>query len=103
MLFFRLDKIVYFILSILESLIAFRILFKFFGADSSNQIIAWIYDLTGVFVSPFAGIFQDFNLSKFTIDMSAIIALVIYSFAGFILIEFLRLLQVRKEEDDSNE
>lgn len=91
LMFLRLDRIIYLLLSILETLISFRFFFKLIGANPSNFLVSWLYKTTGFFVMPFKGILEDFALGRFTVDLTAIIALVVYSFAGFVIIELLRL------------
>lgn len=95
-MFLRFDRIIYFLLSVLETLISFRFIFKLFGASSSNNFVNWLYNVTDIFIAPFEGIFRDFAAGRFVIDLTAIMGLVVYSFAGFIIIEILRLFKFEK-------
>jgi len=98
-MFLRLERILYLLLSIFETLISFRVIFKLFGANKGNVIVDWLYNTTDIFVSPFKGILGDFGLGRFKIDITGIIALMVYSFAGFIIIELLRILKFDSRSD----
>jgi hypothetical protein len=68
-------------------LLGLRILLRFLGANPSTPFVNWIYETTGSLIFPFAGIFPNPRLSgSFVIDVAAIIALVIYSLIGYIVL-----------------
>lgn len=50
--------ILYFLLAILEVMLAFRLVLKLLGASSSSAFVRFIYQLTSVFIMPFEGIFR---------------------------------------------
>lgn len=50
-------NVVYYILGILEVLFALRFIFKLLGANPSSGLTIFIYNITGIFLAPFSGIF----------------------------------------------
>lgn len=87
----RTEGIIYTVLEIIFDviaiLLAFRILLKFLGANESTPIVAWLYDTTGSLIAPFAGIFPNGKISGvFTIDVAAIIALIVYSLIAYVVL-----------------
>jgi len=47
-----------FLFDVLEILLALRFVFKLLGANPSSEFVNFIYNLSAVFVAPFAGIFK---------------------------------------------
>ncbi|MFS8159161.1 MAG: YggT family protein, partial [Candidatus Roizmanbacteria bacterium] len=67
--------------------LALRILLKFLGANPTTPIVNWLYETTGSLIAPFSGIFPNPKLSGFfTIDVAAIIALVVYSLIAYVVL-----------------
>jgi hypothetical protein len=51
-------KITYYILGVLETLFAFRLVFKILGANPQSAFVDVIYSITNIFLAPFKGIFR---------------------------------------------
>jgi len=56
--FNRARNAVYYVLSIIEVLLAFRLIFKLLGANPASPVVAFLYGITGIIIAPFAGIFK---------------------------------------------
>lgn len=87
----RTEKVIYTILEVIFDviaiLLAFRILLRFLGANPSTPVVNWLYDTTGSLIAPFAGIFPNGKISGFfTLDIAAIIALVVYSLIAYVVL-----------------
>jgi YGGT family len=73
-------RITYFILSVLEVILALRFVFRLLGAHESNSFINFLYGLSHVFVAPFNGIFNDQALGTSSVfEISTIIAMLVYA------------------------
>lgn len=84
-------KIVYTILLIVETIISLRLIFTFVKANQTNEIVALIYRISDIFVSPFTGIIVDsVRVGNFIIDTTALLALIVYMVLAFIMIEIIR-------------
>ena len=55
---YRATQIVWYILGIIEILLAFRFIFKFLGANPLAGFTSFIYSITQVFASPFLSVFR---------------------------------------------
>lgn len=81
-------RILYTLTTFLQTLLVFRIILKIINADSSNNIVSWIYNMTDTFIEPFKGIVADEMLiDRFALELTPIIALVFYAILGFVFIE----------------
>lgn len=71
-----------------ETAIALRILLKLMGASVTAPFVRWVYDMSQPLISPFIGMFPSPTLSgPFTIEFSAIFALFVYMFIGYLIQE----------------
>ena len=80
-------RILSFCFSILEVVLALRLLFRLLGANTGNSFITVLYQLSHVFVSPFNGIFNDQALgSRSVLEVSTLIAIALYALIGWGLV-----------------
>jgi hypothetical protein len=88
----RTARIIYFVMGFLEVLLALRFLFRIIGADPNNGLVNFIYNLTGVFVGPFNGIFNDQSLQRGNvIEVSTLLAMAMYAILTYGIIQLLYL------------
>lgn len=80
-------RTVYWILGILEALLAFRLVFKLLGANAGSSFVSLIYSVSGVFVTPFSGIFRTGVTqgieTKAVLEPATIIAMIVYALIGY--------------------
>ncbi|MCL4392836.1 YggT family protein [Patescibacteria group bacterium] len=95
------DRIIYIIFSIIEGLIVFRILFELFGANPQNVIAKFIYSTSYPLVSPFFGLFKNIQFGRFSISSNSITALIFYTIAGFVILEILTYISMRRRDEKS--
>ena len=73
--------------SVLEVILALRLLFRLLGANPQNSFITLLYGLSHVFVSPFNGIFNDQALgNRSVLEVSTLIAIALYALIGWGLV-----------------
>ncbi|RJP46219.1 MAG: YggT family protein [Armatimonadetes bacterium] len=75
---FRFNQIIWYILGLIEVLLAFRIVLKTLGANSYSGFTSLIYALTAPLVTPFNGILGVSITGNSLIEWSTIIAAVVY-------------------------
>lgn len=76
-----------FCFSVLEVVLALRLLFRLFGANTQNSFITLLYGLSHIFVSPFHGIFNDQALGSHSVlEVSTLIAILLYALIGWGLV-----------------
>lgn len=86
-------NIIYYILGLLEVLLAFRFLFMLLGANPRSGFTSFLYSVTGIFIAPFSGIFRpmttDGFASKSVFDPATIIAMLIYALSAWGIVKLL--------------
>ena len=75
---FRSTQIIWYILGFIEVLLAFRVLLKMLGANSSVGFTSLIYSLTAPLAVPFSGILGVSIEGTSLIEWSTIIAAIVY-------------------------
>src|SRR5665647_3488053 len=105
-------RIVYWLLGILEALLAFRLVFKFLGSDSGGTFVSFIYTYvtggaaaglmvdgtfvsfiytySGPFVTPFSGIIKPAVTQG--IETTTIIGMIVYALIGYGIIRLIEIL-----------
>ena len=82
-----LTKIIYGVFLLAELFLGFRLVLKLFGADAGNAFVNWVYEMSGVILDPFRGIFptQVFQ-STYVLEFSTIFAMIIYAVIAMLLV-----------------
>ena len=76
-----------FCFSVLEVVLALRLLFRLLGANTENGFITLLYGLSHVFVSPFNGMFNDQALGNHSVlEVSTLIAIALYALIAWGLV-----------------
>ncbi|MGE5632082.1 MAG: hypothetical protein ACM3TR_13435 [Caulobacteraceae bacterium] len=93
--FIKTRHAIYYVLSVIEVLIAFRFIFKLLGANPHNGFVAFLYSIAGVFTAPFSGIFNSFVSSglsaKSVFEPADIIGMAVYAVLAWGLVGLIRL------------
>ena len=76
---YRGTQIVWYILGIVEVLLAFRFLLKLFGANSGAGFTSFVYGVTYVFAQPFLYVFQNTQIITGSIfEWTTLLAMLVY-------------------------
>lgn len=93
----RLRSMMNYILGILESLLAFRLIFKLLGANPESTFVSLIYTVSGVFVIPFRGIFSSAVTegieTKSVLEPPTIIAMIVYALIAYGIVKLIEINQ----------
>jgi hypothetical protein len=97
------EYLVYFIFGVLEILLAFRLVLKLLGASLSSSFVTSIYGLSGIFISPFAGIFrkgfaQGIETTS-VLEPATIVALLVYAVIAWGIVKLVRIFSGEKQVD----
>jgi len=93
---FRATAVVGFIVGIVDVLIAARFLGKLLGASSQSSFVHAIYQVSGVLVAPFTGIFGDTGNKTNTFETASLVALVVYAVIGWGIVVLIRIITAPK-------
>lgn len=90
----------YYILGIVEALLAFRFIFKLLGANPENGFVAFMYSLSGIFTSPFSGIFDPYIsgglAAKSVLEPATLIAMAVYALVARGLVGLFKLAAIKE-------
>lgn len=76
-------------LAIVSGFLLFRVLFLAFSINQSTPVVRWIMQVSSFLMTPFAGIVPNLAVQSGVVDFVALISLVIYLIAGYILMSIL--------------
>ncbi len=82
----------YFVLGVLEVILLLRFLFRLLGANQSSSFVVFLYDLSHVFVVPFYGIFNDPTFGNSVLEITTLIAMLIYALLAWGIVSLGRLI-----------
>ncbi len=86
---------VWFLVGLMEFLLAFRLLLKLLGANPSSGFVSFVYTVTSGFTAPFRGIFStpttqgDITTSVF--ETGTLLAMVVYALVGWGVVKLVNL------------
>lgn len=90
-------KWVYYILGILETILAFRLILKLLGANPRSGFVSLIYNVSQAFLAPFSGIFR--SLTSPGIETSSVfepgtlVAMIVYALLAYAIV---KIIEIRK-------
>jgi hypothetical protein len=96
---FRTYQIIWYILGVIEVLLAFRILLKLMGANSQNGFTSFVYIMSNPFALPFAGILGVTDISEMTFEWSTLIAMAVYAIVAYGIIMLFQLIKPTNQEE----
>lgn len=77
-----------YVLTVVETLLLFRFVFKLFDANPSNGFVNFIYDLTAPLLSPFRGIFASPTENGAVFESAAVVAMIVYAIIAYLIVRF---------------
>ena len=75
---FKATQLIWLLLGLLEAMIALRVLFKLIAVNANNPFAALLYNVTGLFVAPFASLIGAPAAGGMVLEISSIIAMIVY-------------------------
>jgi len=90
-------RIVYYVLGIIEVLLAFRLIFKLLGANPASGFVAGIYSLTNIFINPFKGIFPTATTpgvnTQAVLEPATIVAMLVYALLAWGIAKLIEIIK----------
>ncbi len=78
---FQVTRIIWTLLALLEILLGLRFALKLIGANEASPFAMLVYSLSNIFVFPFAGLIGTPAAGGMVLEISSLIAMVVYAFA----------------------
>ncbi len=90
----RVNKFLWLLTAIVEFLIGFRVILKLIAANPINGFANFIYDVSYIFVAPFATLFQNpiFGDGSSVLEVTSLIAMVVYFIIALVVTTLIRIL-----------
>lgn len=89
--FYRLQQAIWLIFGFFDGLIAIRFVLRLFGANPAAGFAQFIYGLTAPLLSPFVGLFPSPRFVGSVLEVTSIVAMVVYILLAWLLIQLLSL------------
>ncbi len=93
---YRAVQIIWFLTSLITTLIAIRFVLKLLGASLQSGFVTLIYSLTDALVTPFKAMFPATSGQSSTLDVASLVAIVIYALVGWGLVSLVKLITAPK-------
>jgi uncharacterized protein YggT (Ycf19 family) len=88
--------IVWFVLGIVEALLIIRVVLKALGANPAAGFSQLIYSVSAPLVLPFQGIFPTPATSRSVLELSALVAIVVYVLIAWGIVRLIAILDPRQ-------
>jgi len=75
---FKVTQMIWLLLGLLEAAIGLRVLFKLIAVNPANAFAALLYNLTALFVAPFASLTGAPAVGGMVLEISSILAMIVY-------------------------
>jgi uncharacterized protein YggT (Ycf19 family) len=82
---FKATQLIWLLLGLLEAAIALRVIFKLLGVNEANSFATLLYSVTGFFLAPFASLAKAPAAGGSVLEISSIIAMIVYLLIGWAL------------------
>lgn len=76
---YRAERIIYFILGIVETFLVIRLILKLLAANPDAGFSRLIYGVTNPLVAPFQGVFPDAGARSGTLELATLLAIIVYA------------------------
>ncbi len=96
---FRTYQVIWYILGVIEVLLAFRILLKLLGANTYSGFTSFIYAISNPFAMPFAGILGVTGISISVLEWSSLIAMAVYAVVAYGIVELFQLIKPMNSDE----
>lgn len=92
-----LKKILVLTFTIIEGLLLIRIILKIISASHQSLFVQWLYQITGILVMPFQGMFPNHIQGiPYEIELSSIFGMIIYALIGYIVLYLITIVEKPK-------
>jgi hypothetical protein len=96
---FRTYQVVWYILGVIEVILAFRIVLKILGASTASGFTNFIYAISAPFSLPFAGILGTSVGSVSVFEWSTLIAMAVYAVIAYGIVALFQLVKPTNPEE----
>jgi len=92
---FRVTQLIWLLIGLLEGVLALRFIFKLVGVNAANAFASLLYAFTDFFVAPFASLTGAPAAGGMVLEVSTLIAMIVYALIGWGLVKIVYVLFYR--------
>lgn len=81
----RAVELIYLVFGVVDGLLLIRLVLKLLGANPEAGFSRWIYNVTEVLLGPFRGLLPTVGNTQSQLEMSVLIAILVYALIGWVL------------------
>lgn len=96
---FRMYQVIWYILGVIEVLLAFRFMLKLLGANPQSGFAGLIYGISNPFALPFAGILGISGDLGMILEWSTLIAMAVYAIVAYGIVALFQLVKPTNQEE----
>ncbi|MFA6532775.1 MAG: YggT family protein [Patescibacteria group bacterium] len=96
---FRSYQVIWYILGVIEVILAFRVVLKFLGANAFSGFANFIYAISSPFALPFSGILGTSASSNLIFEWSTLIAMAVYAVVAYGIVALFQLVKPTNQEE----
>lgn len=89
---YKVTQIVWLFFGAIEALIGIRVVLKLIGANPANWFTALIYGLSQIVLWPFQGLVANPAFQNMTLEVTSLIAMLVYALFGWLLVRLIWVL-----------
>lgn len=88
---FRAYQVIWYILGVIEVLLAFRFVLRLLGANPNSGFVSLIYGVSSPFIAPFRGIFPTPSFEGSVLEWATLIAMIVYAVVAYGIVYLLQI------------
>ena len=92
---FKATQIIWLVLGFIEAMLALRVVFKLIAVNPSNPFASLLYSVTDLLVAPFVSLVGSPAAAGMVLEISSIIAMLVYLLIGWGLVQMVNVLFYR--------
>lgn len=92
---YKVTQLIWLLFAGLEALLGLRIILKLIGANPANPFTALVYQLSELFLWPFQNIVANPAFGNFVIEITTLIAMIVYPLLGWAIVRLIWVLFYR--------
>lgn len=82
---FKVTQLIWLLVGLLEAVLGLRFIFKLIGVNAANAFASLLYNVTDLFVAPFASLTGAPAAGGMVLEVSTLIAMIVYALIGWVL------------------
>jgi len=91
----RAVQLTYLVFGVIDGLLLIRLLLKLLGANPGAAFANWVYNVTAIFLGPFKSILPTVGDAQSQLEMSVLLAILVYALLGWAIARLLVVLFYR--------